>query len=68
VEVRLLCQKPDAVIAKAVLQALKWHVWSPKDVKISVDNGVVVLNGEATWDYQRTAAEQTVRHESDLDI
>jgi osmotically-inducible protein OsmY len=64
IQVRLLstCRKPDAIIAKALLQALKWHVGSPKNLKISVDNGVVMLKGRATWNYQRAAAEQTVRH------
>lgn len=47
----------DAAIAKAILDALKWHSDVKEDtIKIKVDDGWVTLEGEAEWEYQRASA------------
>jgi len=55
-------KRSDAEIAKNALQALKWNMWAPKDVKVTVDDGVITLRGEANWNFERTEAEDAVRH------
>ena len=64
IQVELLpsSKRSDAEIAESALLALKWHSWVPQNIKVSVDAGVVTLMGEATWNYERNAAEETVRH------
>lgn len=55
--------RSDTEIADAIVHALKWHISVPKDkIMVKVENGVVSLEGEVEWDYQRTAANKTVEH------
>jgi len=50
-------QRSDADIAEAVVNALRWHTAIQEDkIKIKVDSGVVILQGEVEWSYQKTAA------------
>ncbi|MDP1736522.1 MAG: BON domain-containing protein [Caulobacter sp.] len=52
----------DEAIAGRVANMLDWDVTVPKgSVKTKVESGVVTLSGQVDWQYQRTAAEQTVR-------
>ena len=45
--------KSDTEIAKAALDALKWHSSVPNDtVKVKVEDGWVYLSGELKWGYQ----------------
>lgn len=61
--VSLSYKKTDAEIAEAVLNALKWHTMVQEDkLKIKVENGVVTLEGEAEWEYQKTAAKSAIEH------
>lgn len=54
-------QKTDAEIAAAVLSALKWNSSvDEKDIKVKVENGVVTLEGEVEWEYQRMSAKNAV--------
>ncbi|WP_431121342.1 BON domain-containing protein [Variovorax paradoxus] len=56
-------ERTDADIAQAVEHALAWNVQVPRDaVKPMVEGGWVTLAGEVEWDYQRQAAESTVRN------
>lgn len=56
-------RKTDAEIAEAVLNALKWHSLVPDNkLKIEVENGVVRLEGEVEWDYQRSSARKAIEH------
>ena len=48
--------RTDAEIAEAALTSLKWHVWVPSDIQVTVAQGWVTLKGHVNWDYQRTAA------------
>jgi osmotically-inducible protein OsmY len=54
-------QRPDAEIAEAALQALKNHISVPaKDIKLVVQNGWVILEGEVAVWYQKNAAEDAL--------
>lgn len=53
--------KTDSDIADTVLHSLKWHSAVPEDdLKIKVEDGIVTLEGEVAWDYQRTSAKNAV--------
>ncbi|WP_317236202.1 BON domain-containing protein [Niabella hibiscisoli] len=52
----------DAEIAKAVLDALLWHSFVIEDkIKIKVEDGIVTLEGEVEWDYQRNSAQIAIQ-------
>jgi osmotically-inducible protein OsmY len=54
-------KKDDNDIANEILNAYKWNWQVPNDkVKIKVENGWVTLDGEVTWNYQKTAAKDAV--------
>ena len=56
-------QRDDQDIAEAALNALKWHVWVPKDaIKVKVDQGWVTLEGMVDYKFQQTAAEDAVQN------
>ena len=52
--------KNDTEIAEAAISSLKWHVWVPGDIQVTVAQGWVTLKGDANWEYQRTAAYDAV--------
>ncbi len=54
-------KKTDTEIAEAVVNALKWHTAVQEDkIKIKVENGLVRLEGEVEWEYQKTNATSAV--------
>lgn len=54
-------QKPDSEIAEAVLNALKWHTsLKENNIRIKVEDGIVSLEGEVEWAYQREAAKTAI--------
>ena len=56
-------KRPDENIARAASNALEWDVSVPRDrVKAQVQNGLLTLSGEVDWWYQKSAAENAVRH------
>ncbi|MCQ6959158.1 BON domain-containing protein [Mucilaginibacter aquariorum] len=56
-------RKTDAEIAEAVLNALKWHSVVPDDkIQVKVEDGVVTLEGQLEWEYQRTSARAAIQH------
>lgn len=64
IEVRLRDEqrRTDTDIAQAVVSALRWNTMVPDDrITIAVTNGRVTLNGNVDWEYQRTAAGNSVR-------
>lgn len=64
IEVRLpsSAQRTDADIALAVTRTLEWDAFVPvEDIDVTVSNGWVVLHGEVQWEYQKRAAERSVR-------
>ncbi|MDB5275684.1 MAG: hypothetical protein JWR61_639 [Ferruginibacter sp.] len=55
--------KTDTEIAEAVVNALKWHsAVQEEKIKIKVENGVVRLEGETEWEYQRTNAKSAIEN------
>ncbi len=55
-------KRSDTEIAAAAEIALKWQTSGLVDkVRIQVEHGRVRLTGEVEWQYQRSAAEQTIR-------
>jgi osmotically-inducible protein OsmY len=65
IEIRLpgSSKRSDADVARAAANAVEWHVFLPRDhVKVAVDGGWVTLKGDVHWQYQKTAAEEAVRH------
>jgi osmotically-inducible protein OsmY len=55
--------KTDAEIAEAVISALKWHsAVQEEKIKIKVENGIVRLQGEVEWDYQRNNAKSAIEN------
>lgn len=64
IEVRLIAgdERDDSEIAKAAVEALAWNSSIPPDhVKVIVSRGYVTLEGNLEWQYQKRAAEDTVR-------
>lgn len=55
--------KTDSEIAQAVLNALKWHsAVQEEKIKIKVEDGIVRLEGEVEWEYQRTNAKSAIEN------
>lgn len=54
-------KRNNAEVAKAVVSALRWHVWVPKDIQAKVEDGWVTLTGTTSWGFQRTSAEDAIR-------
>ena len=56
-------RRTDEDIAEAAVSALKSHLSVPADrIKVTVRNGLVTLEGEVEWQYQKIAAENAVRY------
>lgn len=54
-------RRTDTEIAAAALDALKWNsAVQHERIKIKVEDGVVRLDGQAEWDFQRTEAKKTI--------
>jgi osmotically-inducible protein OsmY len=50
----------DSQIAVEAQRALTWDARVPKTVTATVEQGLVRLDGQVTWDFQRNAAERAV--------
>jgi osmotically-inducible protein OsmY len=56
-------ERSDTEIADAVVYALKWNISVPEDkILVRVEDGMIALEGEVDWEYQRAAALNTVTH------
>jgi osmotically-inducible protein OsmY len=64
IEVKLptASQRTDSDIAQAVVHALKWNPVVKDEIMVKVEDGVVTLTGEVSWNYERDAAEHTVEN------
>ncbi len=65
IHVRLpgMSERTDTDLARAAREALQWNVLVPSDqVKVTVSNGWITLEGEVEYTYQKTEAERAVRH------
>lgn len=55
-------QRTDEEIAAAAVDRLAWDVSFPKDaIKVEIEKGWITLSGEVIWNYQKVAAEDSVR-------
>lgn len=64
IEVRLplIHRRPDPDIARDAAEAIKLELpYSWENIKITVDDGVVTLDGAVEWHYQRQYAEEAVQ-------
>jgi osmotically-inducible protein OsmY len=62
VKIKGLHQRKDIEIAKVIKDTLKWNVEVQEDlIEVKVDNGWVYLDGTAEWEYQRRAAEYSIK-------
>jgi osmotically-inducible protein OsmY len=52
----------DIAAAAAAKHALEWNVTVPDTLQLKVENGWITLSGEVEWDFQRKAAERSVRN------
>lgn len=53
----------DAVLTNAIRQAFLWDTFVPADrITVQVENGMVKLEGEVDWHYQRDAAANAIRN------
>ena len=53
--------RTDAEIAATAAASLKAHVWVPTDIQVTVAQGWVTLKGHVNWEFQRSAARDSVR-------
>jgi osmotically-inducible protein OsmY len=55
--------KNDNEVAEEIINAFKWNWEIPEDkIKVKVEGGYVVLEGELEWNYQKEAAKKAVSH------
>ena len=62
--VKLLAEhkRNDTEIATAIQSALQWDVYIPSTITATVQQGMVTLSGVCTWNYEREAAERSIRY------
>jgi osmotically-inducible protein OsmY len=53
--------RDDTDIAEAVAATIKWNASVPRTVKAKVEDGLITLDGDVEWEFQRRAAEKVVR-------
>ena len=55
-------ERTDADIARSAANAIAWTATVPSDcVKVEVENGWVTLEGEVNWQFEKDAAEASLR-------
>jgi osmotically-inducible protein OsmY len=54
-------RRSDQDIALAACTALEWNVVLPKNLQVAVNDGWITLTGKVQWQFQRNAAEETVK-------
>jgi len=55
-------ERSDTDIAHAALSALRWNTEVPDArIQVIVRDGIITLDGEVEWQFQRSAAEEAVR-------
>lgn len=54
-------KRSDTEIAEAAVNAIKWHTSiNEQSIKVKVEDGIVTLEGEVDWAYQRESAKNAV--------
>jgi len=54
--------RKDQEIAQAAVRSIEWDSEVPDTVKVRVENGWLMLDGEVRWGFERKAAERAVRN------
>ncbi len=54
-------KRSDTEIAHAVVNVLRWDIEVPERITARIDEGWVWLEGEVDWQFQKAAAERSVR-------
>ena len=54
-------RRSDEDIALAACTALEWNIVLPKNLQVVVDDGWITLTGKVQWQFQKTAAEESVK-------
>lgn len=63
IKVKLPSERTDPEIARDAVQSLQSYVSIPADqIKVTVKNGWVTLEGKVDWQYQKSLAESAVKH------
>lgn len=53
----------DTEIATAIINALKWHAsLNEERIKVKVEDGVVTLDGQVDWEFQRSSAVSQIQN------
>ena len=56
-------ERTDSDIARAAENALKWDVSVPYErIKVTMEQGLLTLEGEVDWEFQRSAAKRAVQY------
>jgi osmotically-inducible protein OsmY len=62
IEVKLFWQRTDPEVARDVVHELESHVSIPSDqIKVTVKNGWVTLEGTVDWEYQKNLAKSAIK-------
>lgn len=62
IQVKLSSARTDPEIAREAVQSLESHISIPADkIKVVVRNGVITLEGQVEWQYQKALAESAVK-------
>jgi osmotically-inducible protein OsmY len=62
IQVKLASERTDPEIAREAVQELASHISIPADnIKVTVKNGVVTLEGTVDWQYQKALSESAVK-------
>lgn len=56
-------QRSDTEIAEAIVNAIKWHTAVREEkIKVKVENGIVKLEGEVEWEFERQKVKTAVEN------
>jgi osmotically-inducible protein OsmY len=62
IQVKPVAERTDPEIARDAVQELESHISIPTDkIKVTVKNGLVTLEGQVEWQYQKALAESAVK-------
>jgi osmotically-inducible protein OsmY len=63
VRLPIIHRRPDPDIARDAVEAIKRELpYSWEEIKVVVEDGLIILEGEVEWHYQRERAEEAVQN------
>jgi osmotically-inducible protein OsmY len=62
VKLRSEHQREDLALGVATQRVLDWDVFVPKGITAKAKDGWITLDGTASWNFQREAAERAMQH------